>query len=79
MGDEDISDVVDTANNRPTDAPRGLVCGACGHVRLRVVYTRPGAIGQVVRRRECKKCGERVTTWERKIGQLQMCNEGSAV
>jgi hypothetical protein len=28
-----------------------------------------------VRRRENKNCGKRVTTWERMIGQVQICNE----
>ena len=72
-----INDAND-ANGRPHNAPRGLTCGACGHARLKVVYTRPAPGGRIVRRRECKRCEKRVTTWERMIGQLQMCNNGSA-
>jgi transcriptional regulator NrdR family protein len=46
----------------------GLSCLRCGHQQLRVVYTRPAPDGKVVRRRECRQCGARVTTWERAIG-----------
>jgi transcriptional regulator NrdR family protein len=47
---------------------RGLRCRQCGCGHLRVVYTRAKAGGRVMRRRECRSCGERVTTWERAIG-----------
>jgi transcriptional regulator NrdR family protein len=48
-------------------ANTGLRCRKCGHGRFRVRYTRrkPGA---VMRRRECRKCGARITTKEREIG-----------
>jgi transcriptional regulator NrdR family protein len=51
-----------------TTRPVGLSCSKCSHSKLRVVYTRPGPDGKVVRRRECCQCGTRVTTWERAIG-----------
>jgi transcriptional regulator NrdR family protein len=47
---------------------RGLVCRRCRGRRLRVIYTRAARDGKLVRRRECKNCGTRVTTWERAIG-----------
>jgi len=47
---------------------RGLICRRCGWPRLRVIYTRAARDGKLVRRRECKNCGTRVTTWERAIG-----------
>ena len=34
----------------------------CRH--FRVVYTRPTWGGRIMRRRECRNCGERMTTWE---------------
>jgi transcriptional regulator NrdR family protein len=46
---------------------RGLRC-RCGGTRLKVVYTRARGGGKLVRRRECRDCGERITTWERAIG-----------
>jgi hypothetical protein len=48
-------------------ANTGLRCRRCGHDQFRVRYTRrkPGA---VMRRRECRKCGARITTKEREIG-----------
>ncbi|TWU03051.1 transcriptional regulator NrdR [Symmachiella macrocystis] len=51
-----------------SDLQRGLQCGACGHRRLRVIYTRAAKGERLVRRRECRNCGERVTTWERVAG-----------
>ena len=62
----------------PHNATRGLVCGTCGHPRLKVVYTRRAPGGRIVRRRECKRCGQRMTTWEHRIGQVQICNDSSS-
>jgi hypothetical protein len=46
---------------------RGLACLACGSGRLRVVYTRDKSNGVVQRRRECRDCRGRLTTWERVV------------
>jgi hypothetical protein len=46
---------------------RGLYCLACGGDRLRVVYTRDKSGGVVQRRRECRDCKRRATTWERVV------------
>jgi transcriptional regulator NrdR family protein len=46
----------------------GLRCRRCGHDELRVVYTRRRPGGTVDRRRECKRCGTRITTREREVG-----------
>ncbi|TWU12084.1 transcriptional regulator NrdR [Symmachiella macrocystis] len=51
-----------------SDRQRGLQCSACGHRRLRVVYTRAAKGGKLVRRRECRECGERISTWEQVVG-----------
>jgi len=77
MADETANHGTIEANNGPHDAPRGLVCGACGHVRLKVVYTRHAPGGRIVRRRECRRCGKRITTWERMIGEVQMRNDST--
>lgn len=42
---------------------RGLGC-VCGCRDLRVVYTRPTWGNRIMRRRECRHCGRRMTTWE---------------
>jgi hypothetical protein len=60
-------------NERPQRAEkllstRGLVCRHCGWSRFRVIYTRAAIGGRVVRRRECRNCLERITTWEKAIG-----------
>lgn len=43
---------------------RGLSCTRCGDRRLRVVYTRARRGAKLIRRRECRNCGRRFTTWE---------------
>jgi len=43
---------------------RGLCCRYCGCRHFRVVYTRPTWRGRIMRRRECRHCGKRMTTWE---------------
>jgi transcriptional regulator NrdR family protein len=48
---------------------RGLVCPKCGRRHFFVVYTRRAAGEKLVRRRECRHCGRRITTWERLIGR----------
>ena len=48
-----------------TDDQRGLVCRWCGGKHFRVVYVRPTWGGRIMRRRECRHCGKRMTTWER--------------
>ena len=53
---------------KPDYEQRGLSCRTCGSKRFRVVYTRAAYGGKLVRRRECRHCGERITTWERAIG-----------
>ncbi len=55
-------------NIATTDRQRGLQCGACGNRRLRVIYTRAAKGEKLVRRRECRSCGKRVTTWECVVG-----------
>lgn len=57
-----------TALNRPrSDEPKGLRCAGCGCGHFRVVYTRQARSERVVRRRECRHCGRRMTTIERPI------------
>jgi len=46
----------------------GLQCRKCGCRHFWVVYTRAASGGKIVRRRECRHCGKRITTWERPIG-----------
>lgn len=48
----------------PADSKRGIECRSCGCKHFRVIYTRPVSGGRLVRRRECRHCGKRMTTWE---------------
>ena len=45
--------------------PRGLACSHCGCRHLPVVYTRHTLDQRIMRRRQCRHCGKRVTTWEK--------------
>ncbi|MCC7204401.1 MAG: hypothetical protein IT441_04930 [Phycisphaeraceae bacterium] len=46
---------------------RGLVCSKCGCRDLRVVYTR-ARLSYILRLRQCRHCGRRVTTREQAAG-----------
>jgi transcriptional regulator NrdR family protein len=48
---------------------KGLECRKCGCRHFRVLYTRSRP-GKLVRRRECRHCGTRITTWEQAIGTI---------
>lgn len=50
------------------DEQRGIVCPRCGCGHFRVIYTRARWGGRIVRRRECRNCGKRVSTTERVHG-----------
>jgi transcriptional regulator NrdR family protein len=43
----------------------GLRCRGCGCGDLRVIYTRHRPGGKILRRRECRHCKKRFTTFER--------------
>jgi transcriptional regulator NrdR family protein len=53
------------ANDVSKPAARGIECPTCACRHFRIVYTRRGHGGQLVRRRECRHCGRRVTTIEK--------------
>jgi len=53
------------SSGAPNADQRGLVCRHCGCKHFRVIYTRPAWGGRLVRRRECRHCGKRMTTWEK--------------
>ena len=55
-------------NESKNTEERGLKCRECGCQHFRVIYTRAAWGGKLVRRRECRHCGTRMTTWERMIG-----------
>lgn len=47
-----------------TTPKRGLACPKCGCGHFRVLYTRRAPAGRLLRRRECRYCGRRITTYE---------------
>ncbi len=59
----------EASNHRNADDDRGLRCRHCGCRHFYVIYTRPYRGGQLVRRRECRACGNRITTREHAIGE----------
>lgn len=52
---------------KKTSEPRGIECPRCGCRHFYVVYTRPRA-DKIVRRKECRHCGKRITTHEQAQG-----------
>jgi transcriptional regulator NrdR family protein len=48
---------------------KGFECEKCGSRNFKVIYTRSASESKLVRRRECKKCGRRFTTWEKRLGE----------
>ena len=42
----------------------GIECRKCGCRHFYVIYTRK-RLGKIMRRRQCRHCGKRVTTFER--------------
>ena len=53
-----------SADNRETAPKRGLECPGCGCAHFRVLYTRRALSGRILRRRLCRNCERRVTTYE---------------
>jgi hypothetical protein len=47
----------------PKGSPIGLICPRCSCADLRVRNTRY-SMGRIVRYRQCRHCGRRVTTYE---------------
>lgn len=56
------------------DEPAGLECRTCGCRMFEVVYTRRAA-GRIIRRRQCRRCGRRISTTERETGTTAEANE----
>jgi len=50
---------------KKADEQRGIQCPKCGCRHFHVLYTRRAWGGRIVRRRECRHCGRRITTHER--------------
>ena len=46
---------------------RGLQCPRCGCGHFFVLYTRRARGGRLLRRRQCRHCGRRVTTYEETV------------
>jgi transcriptional regulator NrdR family protein len=51
---------------KPKDSPSGITCPRCGCNHFQVIYTRPRT-ESIIRSRECRHCGRRVTTRERLV------------
>jgi len=51
----------------PAKDKRGLECRWCGCKHFRVVYTRPTWGGRILRRRECRHCGNKLNTVEQRL------------
>ena len=59
---------MDTADkSSEQNESRGIACPGCGCGHIRVLYTRRALGGRLLRRRECRHCGRRVTTYEQSL------------
>jgi len=47
-----------------TQEKQGLICRNCGCRHFMVVHTRRTSKNRILRRRECRHCGRRITTYE---------------
>jgi transcriptional regulator NrdR family protein len=57
------------STERPVEGEvRGLECRRCGCRHFSVIYTRRASGGRLIRRRECRYCGKRITTSEKQVG-----------
>ena len=56
------------SKTQPEPMERGLVCPDCRGQKFEVVYTRARPGGRIERRRACRHCNRRITTWEKAIG-----------
>ena len=63
-GSSGASGVAAPAAPGSTAEKRGLVCRQCGCQHFRVVYLKRLPNGVLMRRRECRYCGRRVSTRE---------------
>jgi len=57
-----------SVESRKPAEKRGLECSRCGCRHFRVLYTRRAIGGRILRRRECRHCGRRMTTYEQQAG-----------
>jgi len=60
--------MADRTETRKPVEKRGLECPRCGCGHFRVLYTRRTWGGRLLRRRECRHCGRRMTTYESSAG-----------
>ena len=61
-----------TAEPPPREAQpepeRGIRCRACNCAHFYTLETRRQPGGRIMRRKECRHCGRRITTYERAFG-----------
>lgn len=55
------------AANPPASDARGITCPKCGCRHFEVVYVYPVKGGRICRRRQCRHCGRRITTYEQAL------------
>lgn len=72
-----MTDIAGATNPMPPE-DRGILCPKCGCGHFRVIYTRKAARGRLVRRRECRHCGRRVTTTEQLLGHTESTNTNAS-
>lgn len=59
--------MAERTQQKEPEEKRGLECPHCGCGHFRVLYTRSKPGGRLLRRRECRHCGKRITTYEQTL------------
>ena len=62
---EDPGKATEKQEEKLGEEKRGIECPKCGCRHFRVLYTRRAWGGRILRRRECRHCGRRLTTYEK--------------
>ena len=71
MTDEGGGEGGGAAAGREPEAKVGIECRKCGCTHFNTVDIRPAWGGRIRRRRECRYCGQRVTTYEKVVGDTK--------
>jgi hypothetical protein len=53
------------------DQEKGISCRACGCRHFFVVKTGPAPRGRIMRKRECRNCGQMLVTYEQAAGEAK--------
>ena len=65
---EDLPPARPGSATRDEQFDKGIECPKCGCRHFYTVWTRPAPRNRIWRRRECRHCGHKITTYEQALG-----------